>query len=276
MVTTYLAPRLLRRASSTLGSTFTRAGSVTNRDLTAMRHSGYWLVVASGFFEPVLYLLSIGIGVGALVGQFHLANGRTVSYAEFVAPAMLGASAMNGAVAESTFNFFSRLKWARLYDGMVATPVRPVEIALGELAWALLRGSLYAVAFLALMVGLDLTTPAHALPALFAALFVGAAFGAAGMAASTFLRTWQDFDYMNVAIFAMFLFSGTFAPADGYPALLRFVVALTPLYHGVELLRGFTTGTVGWAMLVHALYLAAMAATGLSIASRRMGRLLCR
>jgi lipooligosaccharide transport system permease protein len=276
MVTTYLAPRLLRRATGTLGSTLTRAGSVTNRDLTATRHSGYWLVVVSGFFEPVLYLLSIGIGVGALVGHFHLADGRTVSYAEFVAPAMLGASAMNGALAESTFNFFARLKWAKLYDGMVATPLRPLEIALGELAWALLRGSLYGVAFLALMVGLDLTTVAHALPALVAALFVGAAFGAAGMAASTLLRTWQDFDYMNVAIFAMFLFSGTFVPTDGYPAVLRFVVALTPLYHGVELLRGLTTGAVGWAMLLHALYLAAMAVAGLYIASRRMGNLLCR
>jgi lipooligosaccharide transport system permease protein len=276
MVTTYLAPRLLRRATGTLGATLTRAGSVTNRDLTATRHSGYWLVVVSGFFEPALYLLSIGIGVGALVGKFHLADGRTVSYAAFVAPAMLGASAMNGALAESTFNFFARLKWVRLYDGMVATPLRPLEIALGELAWALLRGSLYAVAFLGLMVGLDLTTVAHALPAVFAALFVGAAFGAAGMAASTFMRTWQDFDYMNVAIFAMFLFSGTFVPTDGYPAPLRLVVALTPLYHGVELLRGFTTGAVGWAMLLHALYLAAVAAAGLYIASRRMGRLLCR
>jgi len=273
MVTTYLAPRVLRRS---LGATLARASSVTNRDLVATRHSGYWLVVVSGFFEPALYLLSIGIGVGALVGQFHLADGRTVSYAAFVAPAMLAASAMNGALAESTFNFFARLKWARLYDGMVATPLRPAEIAFGELMWALLRGSLYSVAFLALMVVLHLTTVLHALPAVLAGLLVGLAFGALGMAASTFMRTWQDFDYLNVGIFAMFLFSGTFVPIGSYPAALQVVVALTPLYHGVELLRGFTTGAVGWVMLGHVAYLAAIATVGLVIASRRMGRLLCR
>src|SRR5262245_53541106 len=144
MVTTYLAPRLLARRTT---GALTRAGSVPVRDLTATRHSGYWLVVVSGFFEPALYLFSIGIGVGALVGDFHLADGRVVGYATFVAPAMLGASAMNGALAESTFNFFGRLKWQKLYDAMVATPLRPFAIALGELAWALLRGLLYSAAF---------------------------------------------------------------------------------------------------------------------------------
>jgi lipooligosaccharide transport system permease protein len=273
MVTISLAPRLLaRRATGALG----RAGSVTARDLMATRHSGYWLVVVSGFFEPALYLFSIGIGVGALVGDFHLTDGRVVGYATFVAPAMLAASAMNGALAESTFNFYGRLKWMKLYDAMVATPLRPFEIALGELAWALLRGSLYSVAFLGLMVAMDLTTPARTLPALVAATLVGFAFGAAGMAISTFMRTWQDFDYMNVVIFAMFLFSGTFVPADTYPAPLQAAVGITPLYHGVELLRGFTTGVVGWAMLLHAAYLAVMAAAGLVLAARRMSRLLCK
>ena len=132
---------------------------MTSRNLAALRHSGYWLVVVSGFFEPVLYLLSIGIGVGSLVKGFTLADGRSVSYAAFVAPAMLAASAMNGALAESTFNFFARLKWQKLYDAMVATPLRPFEIALGELAWAMIRGALYSVAFLGLMIALGLTTP---------------------------------------------------------------------------------------------------------------------
>ncbi len=273
MVTTYLAPRLLARRTT---GVLSRAGSVTTRDLMATRHSGYWLVVVSGFFEPALYLFSIGIGVGALVGDFHLADGRVVGYASFVAPAMLAASAMNGALAESTFNFFGRLKWQKLYDAMVATPLRPFEIALGVLAWALLRGTLYSVAFLGLMVAMDLTSALRALPALVAAVLVGFAFGALGMAVSTFIRTWQDFDYMSVLIFAMFLFSGTFVPADTYPAPLQVVVGITPLYHGVELLRGFTTGAVGLAMLGHAAYLAVLATAGLMVASRRMERLLCK
>jgi lipooligosaccharide transport system permease protein len=272
MVTTLVAARLVGRTTGTIA----RASTVTARDLVATRHSGYWLVVLSGFFEPVLYLLSIGIGVGALVGDFHLADGRVLSYAAFVAPAMLAASAMNGALAEAGYNFFARLKWVKLYDAMVATPLRPFEIALGELMWALLRGALYAVAFLGLMAVMGLTTVLWALPALAASLLVGLAFGALGMAVSTFMRTWQDFDYMFVFVFAMFLFSGTFTPADTYPGPLRVVVALTPLYHGVELLRGFTTGVVGWAMTLHALYLVALAAVALAVAARRMGRLLCR
>lgn len=272
MVTGVLTPRVLRRIPGPLA----RAGSVTARDLMATRHSGYWLVVLSGFFEPVLYLFSIGVGVGALVGEFHLAHGRVVSYAAFVAPAMLAVSAMNGALAEAGFNFFARLRWQKLYDAMVATPLRPFEIALGELAWALMRGALYAVAFLGLMVALDLTTALRTLPALASALLVGLTFGALAMAISTFMRSWQDFDYMNVFVFAMFLFSGTFAPADTYPGPLQVVVTLTPLYHGVELLRGFTTGVVGWSMLIHVLYLVALAAVALAVAGRRMGRLLCR
>jgi lipooligosaccharide transport system permease protein len=272
MVTTLVAPRLIGRTTGALA----RVGSVTNRDLMATRHSGYWLVVLSGFLEPVLYLFSIGVGVGALVGEFHLADGRVVSYAAFVAPAMLAASAMNGAMAEAGFNFFARLKWMKLYDAMVATPLRPFEIALGELTWALMRGLLYSAVFLGMMVGLDLTTALRALPALLASLLVGLAFGAMGMAVSTLMRTWQDFDYLSVFMFAMFLFSGTFTPADAYPGPLQVVVALTPLYHGVELLRGFTLGTASWAMVGHALYLAALATLGLAVAARRMGQLLCR
>jgi lipooligosaccharide transport system permease protein len=271
MVTTLAAARLLRRRPTTLS----RAGSVTARDLIATRHAGYWLVVISGFVEPVLYLFSIGIGVGALVGEFHLADGRVVPYAAFVAPAMLAASAMNGALAEAGFNFFARLRWVKLYDAMVATPLRPFEIALGELFWALARGFLYAVAFLGLMVALDLTTVGRALPALVASLLVGLAFGALGMAIATFMRTWQDFDYMTVFVFAMFLFSGTFTPVDGYPEALRVVVALTPLYHGVALLRGFTLGAVNLAMLGHTLYLVVLAVVALAVAGRRMNRLLC-
>src|SRR6185312_6150670 len=93
-----LLPRLAVRVEETLR----RSGAVAGRNLVAARHFGYWWGLFSGFFEPVLYLLSIGIGVGALVREFTLADGRTISYTAFVAPAMLAASAMNGAIAESS------------------------------------------------------------------------------------------------------------------------------------------------------------------------------
>jgi lipooligosaccharide transport system permease protein len=270
MVTSIALPRVLARIDRrTVG-----ALAVAGRNLAAARHAAYWWVIFSGFFEPVLYLLSIGIGVGALVGDFTLANGKVVSYAAFVAPAMLAAAAMNGAVAETTMNFFGKMKFMRLYDAVLATPITPMQVALGELLWALARGSIYSLAFLAIMAAMRLTTVGWALAAFPMTVLVGFGFGALGMALTTFMRGWQDFDYVTVVQFGLFLFSGTFAPAGGFPPVMQVLIQATPLYHGVELIRGFTTGVPQWAMLWHATYLCALAGAGLWIAGRRMGKLL--
>ncbi len=250
-----------------------RAGSVTRRNLAALR-SAYWIVVISGFFEPLLYLFSIGIGVGRLVGTLPLPDGRQVPYAQFVAPAMLAASAMTGALAESTFNFFGKMRYVRLYDGILATPVRPMELASGELLWAMVRGALYSAAFLGVMVAMGLTRPLLALAAFPATLLVGFAFGGLGMMLSTYMRSWQDFDVMGTIQFALFLFSGTFAPLSSYPVPVRWFIEITPLYHGVELIRGLTTGSVNGGLLIHVGYLVVMTVLGLAVAGRRMGRLL--
>ncbi|GAB2955234.1 ABC transporter permease [Micromonospora polyrhachis] len=252
-----------------------RSASVTERNLAAMR-SAYWLVLVSGFFEPLLYLLSIGVGVGALIGDITLSSGEVVSYAAFVAPAMLASSAMTGALAETTSNFFGKLKYMKLYDGILNTPVQPFEIALGELAWAMLRGTLYSAAFLGIMVAMDLTSAGRAVAAFPATVLVGFAFGALGMALSTYMRSWQDFDLMGAIQFTLFLFSGTFVPADAYPMLLRWLVEVTPLYRAVDLVRGISTGSAGWLRLVDVLYLLAATILGLALAARRMGRLLYR
>lgn len=252
-----------------------RSASVAERNLATMR-SSYWLVLVSGFFEPLLYLLSIGVGVGALIGDITLPGGEVVPYAAFVAPAMLAASAMTGALAETTFNFFGKLKYMKLYDGILNTPVQPFEIALGELAWAMLRGTLYSAAFLGIMVAMELTSAGRAVAAFPATVLVGFAFGALGMALSTYMRSWQDFDLMGAIQFTLFLFSGTFVPADAYPMLLRWLVEVTPLYRAVDLVRGISTGSTGWLQLVDVLYLLAATTLGLALAARRMGRLLYR
>lgn len=252
-----------------------RAGSVIERNVATLR-SSYWVVMATGFLEPVLYLFSIGVGVGQLIGDLPLPDGRVVSYAEFVAPAMLASSAMTGALSETTFNFFGKMKFMKLYDGMLATPLRPMEIALGELAWAMIRGSIYAAAFLVLMVLMGLTTAGPAVVAFFAAVLVGFAFGGAGMALSTFMRSWQDFDLMASAQFALFLFSGTFVPAERYPAVLRWVVEFTPLYRSVDLIRSVTTASWGWLPVLDVLYLLVLFGAGLVVAGRRMTALLCK
>jgi lipooligosaccharide transport system permease protein len=252
-----------------------RVGAVISRNVGALRSGpSYWVVLVSGFFEPLLYLLSIGVGVGALVGDLTV-GGDTMSYAAFVAPAMLAVSAMSGALSETTFNVFFKLKYTKSYEAVLATPVRPVEIALGELAWATLRGSLYTGIFLGVMVALGLTSPGGAFAAFPATMLVGVAFGAAGLAISTLMRGWQDFDLLTTGQFALFLFSGTFSPVQDYPAWMELVVRVTPLYHAVELVRGLSVGVAGAGLVGHVAYLAVMGAAGLWFASRRMERLLC-
>ncbi|MEV0563913.1 ABC transporter permease [Dactylosporangium sp. NPDC050588] len=270
MVTTLIFPRAMSR----LDHRASGALSVTVRNLAAARHAAYWWVLLSGFVEPLLYLLSIGVGVGRLVGDIALPDGRLVTYAQFVAPAMLAASAMNGALAETTMNFYGKLKFMRIYDATLATPITPMQVSVGELVWAMCRGGTYSAVFLLVMAALDLTTWGWALVALPVTLLVGFAFGALGMGLSTLLRSWQDFDYINVTQFGLFLFSGTFSPPSDFPAPLQVLIELTPLYHGVALLRAITTGSPDWTLLWHVAYLAALAAVGLTMASRRMGTLL--
>ncbi len=258
-----------------LSGTGRRSAAVAARNVGALRSGpAYGLVILSGFFEPLLYLLSIGVGVGALVGDITLPGGRSVSYAAFVAPAMLASSAMTGALSETTFNFFGKTKYMKLYDGVLATPVRPFEIALGELCWAMVRGAIYAAGFLVVMVVMGLTSAGWALLAFPAALLVGFAFGGLGMALATFMRSWQDFDLMGSVQYALFLFSGTFVPAGSYPGPLRVVVELTPLYQSVELIRAITIGSPNWGLLGHTSYLVVATLLGLAIAGRRMGKLL--
>jgi lipooligosaccharide transport system permease protein len=249
-----------------------RARVVVERSLLVNRRT--WLVVLSGLFEPLFYLFSLGVGFGSMIGAITGADGRSISYVAFVAPGLLAASAMNGAVYDATFNIFFKLKYAKLYDSMLATPLGPFDVALGEIGWALLRGGLYAAGFLVVMTGMGLITSSWGLLALPVALFVAFAFAALGMAATTFLRSWQDFDLVQLALMPMFLFSTTFYPLSVYPEPIRFVVECFPLYHAIELMRGLTTGDVGWGMLGHLAYFAVMAGIGVVVATRRLGTLL--
>jgi lipooligosaccharide transport system permease protein len=169
---------------------------------------------------------------------------------------------------------FFKLKYNRFYDAVLATPLGPIDIALGEIAWALVRGGVYAVAFLAVMGGFGLLLSPWALLALPAALVVAFGFAAVGMAATTYMRSWQDFDLVTLVIMPMFLFSTTFYPITVYPRWLQVVVECLPLYHAVELMRGLTTGVVGLSLLGHLAYFAVMIVFGVALAARRLGALL--
>jgi len=249
-----------------------RAQRIWEKNFVSYRK--FWKVVVSGFFEPVFYLFAVGIGVGALAGDVPLPGGQAVPYAAFVAPALMAASAMNGAVIETTFNIFFKLHFGKVYEGILTTPMQPMDIAIGEIGWALLRGLLYSTAFLGVMWGLGMTESWLAILAVPAATLVGFAFGAAGLAAATWMKSWQDFDLVTLVTIPLFLFSGTLFPIDVYPSWLQWVVKLSPLYHGTELLRGFTLGMVDWTMLGHAAFLIVMGLVGAGIASRRLDGML--
>jgi lipooligosaccharide transport system permease protein len=250
-------------------------GSVHLIERHARAYQHAWLMLVSGIVEPLFYLLSVGVGLGALVGTVT-GPGGPVTFTSFVAPALLATSSMNGAVFDSTFNVFFRLKYAKFYDAALATPMRAGDIALGEIGWALLRGGLYAVAFMVVMLAMGLVHSLWGIAAVPAALLIGFGFAAAGMAATTYMTSWQHFEFVTLATLPMFLFSTTFYPLSVYPRPIQVIVEWTPLYQGVALMRGLTLGVVGPGLLWHVAYLAAMGLGGLYIAGRRISRLLLR
>lgn len=249
-----------------------RAMRVVERNVVAYARA--WHIFAAGLAEPFLYLLSIGVGVGALVGDLPRPGGGTTSYSGFVAPGLLAAAAMNGAAFDATFNFFYKFKYGHTFDAMLATPLGVRDVAAGELAWSLIRGAIYSLAFLLAMVAFGLVESWWAVLAVPAAVLMSLAAAGAGMAATTYMRSFVDFDFVNLVLFPMFLFSATFFPLSRYPEPLQAVVKLTPLYQGVVIERALVFGHVTPVLLLHAAYLVVMGLVGLRIASRRLGSLL--
>jgi lipooligosaccharide transport system permease protein len=245
------------------------ARSVMQRGWSATRSTN-WLVIVSGFFEPIFYLLSLGIGFGALVGDVQTSSGQTVPYAAFIAPALLATAAMNGAVYDSTWNVFFKMHFAKLYEGMLATSLGPLDVALGEILLALLRGALYALGFMLVMQALGLNLSWWALLALPAVLLIAFGFASFGMGITSYMKTFQQMDWINFILLPMFLLSATFYPITVYPEPIQVIIKALPLWHGVELVRGLTTGIVDWGMLWHVLYFLVMIVLGLILTTRRL------
>lgn len=248
-----------------------RPQRLLERHLMIVR-SGEWMIVLSGFFEPLFYLLSVRVGFGSLIGDVT-DGARTVPYAEFVAPALLAASAMNGAIYESTMNIFFKLKYEKVYDAVLNTPMTAPDVALGEIGYAAFRGSLYSGAFLVTMAVLGMTTTWWSLLTVPIAILVALAFSAIGMAITTYMRSWEDFEYVNTVTLPLFLFSATFYPASSYGDW-QWVLQLSPLYHGVALIRGASYGVWDWTYLGHLAFLLTMFTIGVVVAARRITALI--
>lgn len=248
-----------------------RSQAVVERNVLSYRR--LWIVVVSGFFEPIFYLFGLGIGLGELIGDVEYA-GRMVDYATFVAPGLVASSAMNGAVFDATFNFYYKLKYAKTFDAMLATPLRLSDIVVGEIAWSMLRGGVYATAFMVIAWAFGYVEIWWALLVVPVSLLVGMAFAALGSAITTFMRSWHDFDYVQLVLQPLFLASTTFYALDVYPDWSHPIVRLTPLYHAVTLCRSLMLGNVGWVDLGHVAYFVVMLVVGVELVRRRLSRLL--
>jgi lipooligosaccharide transport system permease protein len=233
-----------------------------------------WLVVASGAAEPAFYLLSVGVGLGGLIGDVAGPGGQPVPYREFVAPGLLAVSALNGALSDSTYNVYARLKFDKLYDAVVNTPLGAGDIAFAEIGWAVLRGMLYSVSFLIVMAVMGLIRSPWAAFALPAVALISFATASVGLWLTTYMKSWQDFDYILLVALPIFLFSGTFYPLSVYPHVIGLIVQWSPLYQGVVILRDLVLGAISPDLLWRAAYLAALGAAAYAAAGRRMTRLL--
>ena len=242
--------------------------AVIERGFRVMMKNNY-LVIISGFFEPVFYLLSMGIGLGAIVGNIDV-NGTPVAYGAFIAPALLAVSAMNGAIYDSTWNVFFKLNFGKLYQTMLLTSLGPLDVAVGEITMAVIRGGMYAAGFLIVMQMMGLIMSPLALLALPAVLLIAAGFASIGMAFTSYMKTFQQMDWLPMFMLPMFMFSATFYPISIYPEPIQVMVECFPLWHGVEMIRELTTGVVTPMMGVHVAYYLVMLGAGVLIVSRRL------
>jgi len=264
-----------RRGYIAEGSYSGRAHVLLERSMLAFKNSA-WLAVLSGFFEPVLYLLSFGYGLGHLIGKVPLQNGHLVSYAMFIAPGLLATSAMNGAIYDSTWNVFWKLKFDRIYQGMLQTSLGSADVALGEIGWALTRGFAYAVGFMCVAVPAGLIRSWWALLAIPAAVLIAFGFASVGMAITSCFTTFQQMDFINIAMLPMFLFSGSFYPLTVYPGYMQGILKALPLWQAIAMVRDLTLGVVSVGILWHVLYFAVMAGFGVTFTTRRLTKLFLR
>ena len=251
-----------------------RSRVIMERAYIAFR-SSTWMIVISGFVEPVLFLLSFGYGLKDLVGDITVA-GQPVGYVAFIAPALLATSAMNGAIYDSTMNVYFKLNHDRIYHGMLSTSLGPMDVALGEIGWALLRGLSYAVGFMALVTPLGLIPSAWGILAIPAAVLIAFGFASFGMAVTSYMKSFQQLELVNIFLLPMFLFSGSFYPLDVFPEWLQTIIRLFPLAHAIDLIRGLTLGNISWALVGHAMYFVVMIVVGLFFTTKRLNALFMR
>src|SRR5262245_23703809 len=226
------------------------------------------------FLQPILFLAAMGLGIGGLVDRGNSSLLEGVSFLQFLAPGLLAATCMQTASFESAFPITGKMTWFRNYDAITATPIGIGDVILGELAWMAARLSMVASAFMIVLTGFRVPRSPLALLAIPAAVLTGLAFSAPIMAYAATRKSGANFNALfSFVIPPLFLFSGVFFPISRLPAGLRVVAWFTPLFHGVELVRGLTLNRLqapSW--MVHVAYLVAMVAVGTFLSLRTFRR----
>jgi lipooligosaccharide transport system permease protein len=250
------------------------ARQVVVRHWWVVRSGRPWATLVNGLFEPFLYLMSIGVGIGTLIGPKGQDIAGGYSYASFVAPALLATSAMNTACNETIYGIWFRLQTEKFFQSLVTTPMTPADIGVGETAAATVRGVVAGGCFLGVLAALGMVHSWWALLSLPAVALISFAFAAAGLSVSTIMTEMHHTQYVQLVMLPMFLFSATFYPLSVYPDWLADVVRALPLYQSTNLLRGLNLGEVGWPQIGATAYLLVLSGVTLWLASRRLGRLL--
>jgi lipooligosaccharide transport system permease protein len=211
--------------------------------------------VFSAFLSPLLFLVAMGYGLGSLVGR----GGRLVEgapYLAFVTPGVVASTAMQTAIAESTWPVLSGIKWQRQFHAMVASPLTVSDIVIGHLLHMVVRVLLTASVFVGFAAVVGAVPSVAGLLAVPTAILVGLSFAAPVFAYSTYLNNDTGFNILfRLVMIPLFLFSGTFFPISQLPVVVQLVARVTPLWHGVELARDATLGRLGLDDLGHAAYL---------------------
>lgn len=230
--------------------------------------------VISTFFNPILYLLAMGVGLGQLVDDGTGSTALAIPYLTFLAPGLLAATAMMTGAGDASWPVMAGIKWRKTYDAILATPVGVPELVVGHLSWVGIRLLFVTVVYSGVMTAFDATTIAQGALAIPPALLTGLGFAAIVTAYTARLKDEQGLAALfRFAIMPLFLFSGTFFPLSQLPGWILPVAYATPLFHGVSLCRGLALGTD---FAVHPMYsvtyLLAMLILGTLLAIRLMGR----
>jgi len=252
-----------------------RSHVILERSLVALKSSN-WFPVVSGFLEPLLYLFSFGYGVGTLIGDIQVSNGQVVSYAMFIAPGLLATSAMNGAIYDSTWNVYFKLHEGKIYNGMLATSLGPLDVALGEILTALLRGFAYAVGFMAVATPMGLIPSWWGVLAIPAAVLIAFGFASIGMAITSYFKSYQQMGLINISLLPIFLFSGSFYPLSVFPDWAQIIIKTLPLWHAIEMVRNLSLGIINLSLLGHITYFVVMVVAGLFFTTKRLNALFMR